>query len=186
MPETHWIYRPDATICGHSTREASRYNLRKIGWKWKKSRTLLACEHDIRVSWASTQFFLWDRICPRSLPHALGSSMPMSTDIVYPYTLPKYHRVISYHLSRYSELKYRKSVVWASGSSLSNDCHPCGGKRMSQIPAMFPKFPFAVDYCGFSRCLSLKTRIRKGCWWSSEASASALKISWPRGRTPGN
>ena len=117
---------------------------------------------------------------------------PLSTwfldaDLTCPTPRPEYHPVTPYHLSRCPELTYRKSVVWAFGSFPGTAIvTPRGGKRMSQIPAMFPRIPFAVDYCGFSCCLSSQKRVKKGCWWSSEASASALKISWLCGQTPRN
>ena len=180
-PETHWIHRPDTRFCGHITREASRYNLWKMGRNLRKSRTLLAYQRNIRVSWASTQVFSWDHTCPRPLPHALGFSIPMSTDVI---CHTPHHNITQSFPTIFRDVQSsRTERVWSGplALSLSNGYHLRGGRRMSQIPALFPKIPYAVGYCGLSCCLSLGKRVKKGRWWSPEASASALKISWLRG-----
>ena len=52
-------------------------------------------------------------------------------------------------------------MVRAFGSFPEQRLSPRGGKRMSQIPAVFLKVPYAVDYCGSSCCLFLEECARK-------------------------
>ena len=112
MPETHWIHRPDARICGHSTRDAPPL----IGDRSKIEKvTHTLYQQDIRVSWASTQIF-------REITFAQGHSLthlvlrcrcPPTSSVLHS---PAYPPVIYYHLSRCPEFTYRKSVVRAFGS----------------------------------------------------------------------
>ena len=152
MPETHQIHHPDARTCGHSTRGAvppveSRSKL-------KKSRTLFTSRtyafpglphrsfvrsHLSKVTPSRTWFF-------DAGVHRLGYRLSytcQNTTQSFPIVL---RDIRSLHTGR----------VWSGplAPSLSNDCHLRGGKRMFQIPAMFPRIPFAVDYCDFSCCLS--------------------------------
>jgi hypothetical protein len=46
MPEIHWIHRPDARICGHSTREAFAVPFMENRSKFEEvTHTLIPLEH---------------------------------------------------------------------------------------------------------------------------------------------
>lgn len=79
--------------------------------------------------------------------------------------------------------------VWSGplALSLSNDCHLRGGKRMSQIPAKFPKFSYAVDYCGLSCCLSSEKRVRKLLVKSRSVGERIenFMVTWPNSQEQG-
>jgi len=142
------------------TAPEARYHLWKIARKLRKSRTLFA-SRTLRVSRASVQIFHEITFAQgHSLTHlVLRRCLPISSVL----HLQEYHPVISYDLSRYPEFTYRKSVVRAFGSFAEQRLSPSCGKRMSQIPATFPRITFAVDYCGLSFCLSSEKPARS-CW----------------------
>ena len=79
--------------------------------------------------------------------------------------------------------------VWSGPSalSLSNDCHLRGGKRMSQIPATFPRIPYAVDNCGLSCCLSSEKRARKSLVKSRSVGERIenFMVTWPNSQEQG-
>ena len=157
MPETHWIHRPDAGICRHSTR--GRYHFRKVGRKLKKLRTLFTNRTYVFPGLPHRSFVR--SYLPKVTPSRTWFSMPMSTDIVCPTSarISSSDFISSFEMSRvYIQEECGPGLL---ALSLSNDCHPRGGKRMSQIPATFPKIPYAVDYCGLSCCLSSEKRARK-------------------------
>jgi hypothetical protein len=87
--------------------------------------------------------------------------MPVSTDTVCPtpVKISPSHFIPSFEMSRVRIQEECGPGLLAP--SLSNDCHLRGGKQTSQIPAMFPKIPYAVDYCGLSCCLSSEKCARK-------------------------
>ena len=136
------------------TAPEARYHLWKVGRKLKKSRTLFTSRtyafpglphrsfvrsHLSKVTPSRTWFF-------DAGVHRLGYRLSytcQNTTQSFPIVL---RDIGSLHTGR----------VWSGplAPSLSNDCHLRGGKRMFQIPAMFPRIPFAVDYCDFSCCLS--------------------------------
>ena len=153
MSETHWFHRPDARTCGHSTREAfavppveNRSEIEEV------THTLIPVGHTCFLG-LHTDLFVRSRL-PKVTPLRTWFFDAGVHRYRLSYTRLEYHPVISYRLSRCPELPYRKTVVRAFGSFPERP-------RAFQIPAMFPKIPYAVDYCGFSSCLSLEKRERK-------------------------
>ena len=135
------------------TAPEARYHLWKIGRKLKKSRTL---------STSRTYVFpgLPHRSFMRShLPKVAPSRTWFFDAGVHRYRLSYTRQNItqSFPIILRDNQSSHTGRAWSGplAPSLSNDCHLRGGKRLSQIPAMFPKIPFAVDYCDFSCCLSL-------------------------------
>ena len=117
MPETHWIHRPGARICGHSTRGVIPFmeNGSKI-----EEVTHTLYQQDIRVSWASTQIFSEITFAQgHSLTHlVLRCRCPPISSVLHP---PEYYPVVSYHPSRYPEFTYREEcglglwlIPWAT------------------------------------------------------------------------
>jgi len=183
VPETHQIHHPDARICGHSTRGAVPImeNRSKI-----EEVTHTLYQQDIRVSWASTQIFHEIIFVQgHSLMHlVLRCRCPPISSVLHPQNITQSFPTIlrdirSSHTGR----------VWSGplALSLSNDCHLRGDKRMSQIPATFLKVPYAVDYCGFSCCLSSGKRARKLLVKSRSVGERIenFMVTWPNSQEQG-
>lgn len=141
------------------TAPEARYDLWKIGRKLKKSRTLFTSRSYVFPGLPHRSFM-------RSHLSKVTPSHSWFFDAgVHRYRLSYTRQNItqSYHTIFRDVQSSHTGRVWSGplAPSLSNDCHLRGGKQASQIPAMFPKIPYAVDYCGLSCCLSSEKCARK-------------------------
>lgn len=158
MPETHWIHRPDARIL-------QTQHQRGVAVQLMEDRSKIEeVTHTLCIRAGHTYFLgLHIDLFVRShLPKVTLRTWFLGADIVCPtprqkilpgYFLPSFEMFQSLHTGR----------VWSGllALSLGNDCHPRGDKRMSQIPAIFPKIPFAVYYCSLFCRLSSESVSRK-------------------------
>ena len=164
IPETHWIYRPDTRNCGHGTREAFAVSLMENRAKIEEvTHTLSTPVGHTRFLGFRTDLFVRPHL-PKVTPLHTWFFDPGIHRYRLSYTPSEYHPVISYHLSRCPESHTSRAWSEPLVLSLSNDYHLCGGKRMSQIPAMFPKISYTVDYCGFILLPLLEEACEMDCW----------------------